>query len=388
MANPRRVGPRTGIIFPLDGSVWNADGDANWQNLEDNFALLTDIPIDLGYVSSAGLGLTLSISSGAVLVAGVISGYAGGTLTMVDATTNYVYLDPASSYQPASNTTGFPTGAIPLSQVVTSGGAISTVTDERPNYVVAFGNVPANQVIAGPASGGSGVAAARALVAADLPVMVGDSGTGGTKGAVPAPSAGDAAAGKFLKADGTFAVPGATGGGGVNLQSGTSYTVIAGDDKKLISANNASGVVINLPAASSLGSSFACAIENRGTGTLSIVPASGTIDGGSSFQLAQNQGCFIYSDGTNWYTLRGSGAAPAAGGGNFADSETPGGTIGAGNTAFTLAHLPSPAASLKLYLNGQRLTAGAGADYTLSGSNITMASAPASGDVLIADYRY
>jgi hypothetical protein len=41
--------------------------------------------------------------------------------------------------------------------------------------------------------------------------VVGDSGSGGTKGLVPAPGAGDAAAGKFLKADGTFAVP-ATGG--------------------------------------------------------------------------------------------------------------------------------------------------------------------------------
>lgn len=35
--------------------------------------------------------------------------------------------------------------------------------------------------------------------------FVGDSGSGGTKGLVPAPAAGDAAAGKFLKADGTFA---------------------------------------------------------------------------------------------------------------------------------------------------------------------------------------
>lgn len=45
------------------------------------------------------------------------------------------------------------------------------------------------------------------LDAARLPDFVGDSGSGGTKGAVPAPAAGDAAAGKFLKADGTFAVP-------------------------------------------------------------------------------------------------------------------------------------------------------------------------------------
>jgi microcystin-dependent protein len=38
--------------------------------------------------------------------------------------------------------------------------------------------------------------------------MVGDAGAGGTKGACPAPAAGDAAAGKFLKADATYAIPG------------------------------------------------------------------------------------------------------------------------------------------------------------------------------------
>jgi len=40
-----------------------------------------------------------------------------------------------------------------------------------------------------------------------LPAVVGDSGSGGTKGAVPAPGAGDAAADKYLKADGTWTVP-------------------------------------------------------------------------------------------------------------------------------------------------------------------------------------
>lgn len=47
-----------------------------------------------------------------------------------------------------------------------------------------------------------------------LNAMVGDSGSGGTKGLVPAPASGDAAAGKFLKADGTWAAP--AGGGGVS----------------------------------------------------------------------------------------------------------------------------------------------------------------------------
>ena len=50
-------------------------------------------------------------------------------------------------------------------------------------------------------------------VTADLTAMVGDSGSGGTKGLVPAPSAGDAAAGKYLKADGTWASPGGVSDG-------------------------------------------------------------------------------------------------------------------------------------------------------------------------------
>ena len=45
-----------------------------------------------------------------------------------------------------------------------------------------------------------------------LPVVVGDSGSGGVRGLVPAPAAGDANAGKFLKANGTWSVP---PGGGV-----------------------------------------------------------------------------------------------------------------------------------------------------------------------------
>ncbi|MGZ2484261.1 hypothetical protein ACVITL_002784 [Rhizobium pisi] len=44
-----------------------------------------------------------------------------------------------------------------------------------------------------------------------LNAVVGDSGSGGTKGLVPAPASGDAGAGKFLKADGTWTVPPTSG---------------------------------------------------------------------------------------------------------------------------------------------------------------------------------
>lgn len=60
---------------------------------------------------------------------------------------------------------------------------------------------------------------------AELNAMVGDSGSGGTKGLAPAPASGDAAAGKFLKADGTWAtVSGASGGTVTSVATGTGLT--------------------------------------------------------------------------------------------------------------------------------------------------------------------
>lgn len=58
--------------------------------------------------------------------------------------------------------------------------------------------------------------------------VVGDSGSGGTKGLVPAPGAGDAAANKFLHADGTFKTP--AGSGAIGGSSGaTDNAVIRAD---------------------------------------------------------------------------------------------------------------------------------------------------------------
>ena len=66
-------------------------------------------------------------------------------------------------------------------------------------------------------------------------------------------------------------------------------------------------------------------------------------------------------------------------------NETPTGTVNGTNAAFTLAAAPSPAASLKLFVNGQ-LMAAAGEDYTLSGANITFVTAPPTGSILRAWY--
>lgn len=79
--------------------------------------------------------------------------------------------------------------------------------------------------------------------------------------------------------------------------------------------------------------------------------------------------------------------AADAGALNFADDETPSGTVNGANTSFTLAHTPNPAASLQLFKNGQKLEPG-GADFTLATATITASTAPKTGDILTVSYRW
>jgi hypothetical protein len=85
---------------------------------------------------------------------------------------------------------------------------------------------------------------------------------------------------------------------------------------------------------------------------------------------------------------------PIFGGGGFnygsveihiIDDETPTGTKNGVNTNFTLAHLPSPTSSLKIYVNGQRQRVTT--NYTFSGTTISFIDAPLSTDVILCDYR-
>jgi len=70
----------------------------------------------------------------------------------------------------------------------------------------------------------------------------------------------------------------------------------------------------------------------------------------------------------------------------FADGETPTGTVDGANKDFVLANTPDPVTSLAVFVNTTRKTLTT--DYTLSGTTITMVSAPRSGAILRVDYRY
>lgn len=71
----------------------------------------------------------------------------------------------------------------------------------------------------------------------------------------------------------------------------------------------------------------------------------------------------------------------------FVDNETPTGTIDGANKDFVLAHVPSPAASLKVYLNGQRMKLTDDYTYTAATRTISFVSAPLTGNFIFCDYR-
>jgi hypothetical protein len=88
-----------------------------------------------GYAPTAGSGLTLNLGKGTANCLGVLTEYAGGTLTMTNSATNYVYLNRSGSCAPASNTSGFSSSDIWIAKVVTSGGSITSIDDVRTGFL-------------------------------------------------------------------------------------------------------------------------------------------------------------------------------------------------------------------------------------------------------------
>lgn len=109
-----------------------------------------------------------------------------------------------------------------------------------------------------------------------------------------------------------------------NAQTGTSYSVLNTDVGKLVTFSNASPVAVTLSqAGSSSGAYFAAQSKinalNIGAGTVTITPTTSTINGLSTLTLQQYEGALIWSDGTNYFAIKGSVSA----------ANTPGGTNGA-----------------------------------------------------------
>jgi hypothetical protein len=109
----------------------------------------------------------------------------------------------------------------------------------------------------------------------------------------------------------------------------------------------------------------------------------GTTLADTTWLSTANQGGTLNTTAITWSNPITSGGLTSA---NFVDKEIPSGTINGSNTAFTLANTPV-AGSEHVFLNGILQESGAGNDYTISGANITMLTAPLSGEKLRVSYR-
>jgi hypothetical protein len=91
------------------------------------------------------------------------------------------------------------------------------------------------------------------------------------------------------------------GGAGIT-STAISYTILAADQGKLIKGT-AAGITITTPDATSVTSPFVCAVLNNSSGSQTLDGnGAQTIDGAASITLGAGQGCFLFTDGTNWNT--------------------------------------------------------------------------------------
>jgi hypothetical protein len=137
-------------------------------------------------------------------------------------------------------------------------------------------------------------------VTALLDNLVGDTGSGGTKGLAPAPASGDAAAGKFLKADGSYAVPPGTGSASLAGDSDVTITSAANNDFLAYNSGSSKWTNRTATAATALLSNLVGDTGSGGTKGLAPAPASGDAAAGK----------FLKADGS-W-------AAPTAGSSSLA----------------------------------------------------------------------
>lgn len=91
----------------------------------------------------------------------------------------------------------------------------------------------------------------------------------------------------------------------------------------------------------------------------------------------------VSSDHTKAWSLPTSSTS-IVGGVEF--QEIPSGTVNSSNVTFTLSSTPVSNASVKLFLDGRMQTQGSGKDYTISGTTITMATAPETAQELYVIY--
>ena len=111
-----------------------------------------------------------------------------------------------------------------------------------------------------------------------------------------------------------------------------------------------------------------------------------TIDA-PNHNLATAANDFLVASGAGVYVKKTLAETQAILGCRWSINEVPSGLVNGSNVTFTITYTPA-GGQIMLYLNGQYMTVGADADYTISSTTITMESAPIVGDKIRANYPY
>jgi hypothetical protein len=185
----------------------------------------------------------------------------------------------APTAAPGTNTTQVASTAFVTAAVAGVAVADNSITNAKLADMAAA-------TIKGSIAGGDPADLTATQTTALLNNMVGDSGAGGTKGLVPAAAAGDAAASKFLKADGTWGTP-AGGVTGTWTLIGTLLTTSGATQTQALGATYKEILFVGSTVSSGNAASFRVAISDDGTnfGTaITISPATGASGQSASFQ--------------------------------------------------------------------------------------------------------
>lgn len=128
--NPTAALSCTGVAAPAGGSPQTHDVNFTEPLQQINASWVNGIAP--GYwPRGAGTGLTVNVGPGFVMCDGTPTGYSGGTLTMTNSTTNYIYLDHSSSCAPTVSTSAPGCSDVTIATVVAAGGNLASITDTR-----------------------------------------------------------------------------------------------------------------------------------------------------------------------------------------------------------------------------------------------------------------
>lgn len=131
--------------------------------------------------------------------------------------------------------------------------------------------------------------------------FIGDSGSGGVKGLVPAPPAGSAALGYVLLANGGWGLP--TRNFYASRTVTTNAAILASDYTVLADAT-VGALAVTLPSAASSNGRILNVKKVDGSANLVTVSGDASIDGSSTYPIAfQNQSVTLQCNGTIWSTL-------------------------------------------------------------------------------------